>query len=350
MDTTKESVSEYYGKTLQSSKDLKTTACCPIDSMPAFVKPLLQNVPNEVQERFYGCGSPIPFAIEGKRILDLGCGTGRDCFILSQLAGPTGEVIGIDMTDEQLQVANKYLSEFQTKLSNQSSPILFQKGLIEDLQSAGIEDNSIDVVVSNCVINLSSSKESVFKEIFRVLKPGGELFFSDVFTDRRVPEPLTHDPILLGECLSGALYIQDFRRLLAKVGFQDYRTLSQSKIHIQDPEIKEKAGMIGFISATVRTFKGNYEDRCEDFGQTAAYLGTIQESPDFFDLDDHHRFITGKPVRVCSNTAKMLSETRYAKHFNVHGDDSVHYGIFEDCSGSSQNGKQTFTPITSSCC
>lgn len=211
-----ESVRHYYGQVLQSSTDLKTSACCSIDSLPAYLKPLLAGLHPEVVERFYGCGSPLPPALEGMTVLDLGCGSGRDCYLLSTLVGPSGNVIGVDMTPEQLQIAVRHQNWHAERIGYAN--VDFRHGHIENLQAIGIEDNSIDVVVSNCVINLSPEKPRVLAEIFRVLKPGGELYFSDVFADRRIPLELQHDPVLIGECLGGALYWEDFRRLLDRSG------------------------------------------------------------------------------------------------------------------------------------
>jgi len=108
------------------------------------------------------------------------------------------------------------------------------------LRSAGIEDSSIDCVISNCVINLSGEKEKVLREIWRVLKPGGELYFSDVYSDRRIPEELKKDKVLWGECLSGALYIEDFRRMMDRVGFHYYYTVSQSTITVENSQIEKQ--------------------------------------------------------------------------------------------------------------
>jgi SAM-dependent methyltransferase len=179
-------------------------------------------------------------------------------------------------------------------------------------------------------MNLSPDKRRVFAEVFRVLKPGGELYFSDVFAGRRVPEPLTRDPVLLGECLGGALYIEDFRRIMREVGCLDYRVVSKRRLSLDNPEIERKAGMVDFYSVTVRAFKLDLEDLCEDYGQVATYLGTIPESPHRFVLDDHHTFHTGQPMLVCGNSAAMVQETRFGKHFRVTGDKSVHFGPF-DC-------------------
>ena len=325
-----ESIKEYYGKILKSTQDLKTNACCSIDSMPRHLAAITQELHPEVRDRFYGCGTPIPFCLEGQSVLDLGCGSGRDCFILSKLVGRRGNVIGVDMTEDQLAVANRHVDYHREKFGYTTSNVHFAKGYIEDLESLGIATNSIDVVVSNCVINLSPDKRRVFSEIFRVLKPGGELYFSDILAGRRVPEPLTKDPLLLGECLGGALYIEDFRRLLLQVGCPDFRIVSRGLVTLNYAELEAKAGMIDFYSVTVRAFKVPLEDRCEDYGQVAYYRGTVTEMPHAFLLDDHHLFRTGRPVPICANTAAMLAQTRYAKHFQIVGDKAVHYGLF-DC-------------------
>src|SRR5688572_365042 len=111
---TLESVKEYYGKVLSSNKDLKTSACCTADAFPEHLRSILADIHDEVKDRFYGCGSPIPPSLEGRTVLDLGCGSGRDCFLLSKLVGSKGKVIGVDMTDEQLDVAKKHL-DYHTK-------------------------------------------------------------------------------------------------------------------------------------------------------------------------------------------------------------------------------------------
>jgi len=154
---------------------------------------------------------------------------------------------------------------------------------------------------------------------------------------------------LRGECLGGALYIEDFRRLLARVGCPDYRIVSNSKLALTDPAIERKTGMIGFHSLTVRAFKLDLEDRCEDYGQVAYYLGTVPEHSHRFMLDDHHVFETGRPQPVCGNTAAMLGRTRYAPHFNVIGDTRVHYGLF-DCGPESAVGPENSSVPGGSCC
>lgn len=318
-------IREYYGTTLTHQADLKTGACCSPDAMAPYLHDWLREIPREVTDRFYGCGSPIPAAIEGATVLDLGCGTGRDAYLASRLVGPNGRVIGIDMTPEQLAVARRSQAA-HSEVSGLDN-LDFRDGEIENLATAGIEDGSVDVVISNCVVNLSTDKVAVLREVFRVLKPGGELFFADVFADRRIPDALLDDPVLRGECLGGALYHEDFRRLLGRLGCADHRVLARSPVPLLDREIEARIGMVTFQSLTVRAFKLDLEDRCEDYGQVATYRGSIPHHPHAFALDDHHRFETGRPMLVCGNTADMLGRTRYGPHFEV-TDRRAHHGLF----------------------
>ncbi len=331
-----ESVQNYYGQVLKSNEDLKTSACCTLDAIPQYLRPLLADIHPEVVARYYGCGTPLPTALEGATVLDLGCGTGRDCYLLSRLVGETGKVIGIDMTEEQLAVAKCHSNWHAQRYGYAQSNVEFKQGYMEDLATAGIADNSIDLVVSNCVINLSPDKKQVLSEILRVLKLGGEIYFSDVYSDRRVPQALKTEPVLLGECLGGALYWEDFRRIMHDLGCPDVRIVKQTPIEIEDAEVDAKIGMVKFKSITIRAFKTPLEDRCEDFGQLAIYKGTISEHPHAFDLDDHHHFETAKPLRVCGNTYDMLAMGRYAKHFDFMGDKSTHFGLF-DCAPPNTN-------------
>lgn len=327
---TTEAVKEYYGEVLSSSKDLQTSACCTAEAMPAYLLNPLKLIHDEIKDKFYGCGSPIPHLLKGKTVLDLGCGTGRDVYLLSQLVGEDGKVIGVDMTENQINVAKKYQDFHQDKFGHKKSNVSFHLGHIEDLKALGIEDQSVDVVVSNCVINLSPFKDQVFKEIFRVLKPGGELYFSDIFSSRRLPEEMANDKVLLGECLGGAMYTEDFRRIMFKNGVFDFRTMNNSKLTMFNKEIAAKIGLTEFYSITVRAFKIDLEDRCEDYGQVATYKGGIPHSENVFTLDDHHVFEKGRPMLVCRNTADMLQKSRFGEYFKVEGDTQTHFGLF-DC-------------------
>ncbi len=110
-----ENVKEYYGNILQTTRDLKTNACCSMESLPLYIQKILEKVDSEIINKFYGCGSPIPPALEGCRVLDLGCGTGRDTYIFSKLVGKKGKVIGVDMTDEQLEIAHRHIDSQMRK-------------------------------------------------------------------------------------------------------------------------------------------------------------------------------------------------------------------------------------------
>jgi arsenite methyltransferase len=321
----------YYGKILQGAKDLQTHACCCREGISSTHVSILASIDAEILDRFYGCGSPIPVAVNSCSVLDLGCGSGRDTYLVSALVGPKGQVIGIDMTKEQLDVARRHQQSQAKRFGFKKSNVDFRLGYIEELKTLGIANNSVDVVISNCVINLSPQKERVFSEIFRVLKPGGELLFSDVFASRRLAPALREDSLLRHECLGGAMYVEDFRRIMRAVGWPDYRIMSQSRIAIDNPEVEAKLGAATFWSMKIRAFKlAALEDICEDYGQVATYLGTIPDQPHQFVFDDHHTFIAGKPMLVCGNTAAMVGETRFAKHFCVLGDRSHHFGAF-DC-------------------
>jgi arsenite methyltransferase len=335
-------IRHYYGETLQSSADLQTNACCLDAEPPQWLKDILREIHPEVLARFYGCGSPIPPALSGCTVLDLGCGTGRDCYVLSRLVGPQGRIIGVDMTEQQLAVARQYQAWHAEKFGFANTE--FRQGFIEDL--SGIPDNSVDVVVSNCVINLSPAKERVFSECLRVLKPGGEIYVSDVFADRRVPEALSRDPILRGECLSGALYLEDFRRLLLQCGVADYRVLSRAPVTVNNPQLQERLGNIRFESITFRAFKLELEDRCEDYGQIAIYKGGIPQQSSAFRLDDHHYFEQGRPLLVCGNTADMLAGSRFGRYFEILGEKRTHFGLF-DCAPPSS---APAAPGGGSCC
>lgn len=328
----REFVQKYYGEVLEQTGDLKTNACCTFEAAPEYVAAALAEIHDDVRARYYGCGLVLPDALQDCRILDLGCGSGRDCYLLSKLVGPDGEIVGVDMTEAQLAVAERYREYHSARFGYPKPNVRFYHGYIEKLDALPLKPNSFEIVVSNCVLNLSEDKEAVLAGAYRALKTGGELYFADVYADRRVPAEVANDPVLYGECLGGALYWNDFVELAKRAGFLDPRLITDRPIEITDPRIQEAAQGVQFFAATYRLFKlPGLEAACEDYGQTATYTGSIPYLPERFTLDKHHQFETGQALPVCGNTFDMLHGSRFRAHFDLHGDKSHHRGIFPDC-------------------
>lgn len=326
----REIVKDYYGKTLQGTADLKTSACCDINETPDWLKTILARIHPEVLSRYYGCGLVCPPLLEGCRVLDLGSGSGRDVYALAQLVGPTGSVVGIDMTTEQLDVAERHRAHHSEVFGYDN--VRFVQGFIEELSELDLEPASFDVIVSNCVLNLSPDKPAVLAGVWNLLKPGGEFYFSDVYADRRLPQDLREHPVLYGECLGGALYWNDFLRIARGAGFIDPRLVSDRPLEVTASELASLTGETRFYSSTYRLFRlPALENACEDHGQAVIYNGTIPYHPHRFDLDSHHSIETGRIFPVCGNTFRMLYETRFVQHFTFIGDFTQHYGLFPNC-------------------
>ena len=281
------------------------------------------------------------YELNGASVLDLGCGAGRDVYIASQLVGAEGTVVGVDMTTEQLDVAKKYQEYHTEQFGYKSSNVKFYQGYLEQLNEISeLKANSFDVIISNCVINLCTDKRAVLSECLKLLKPGGELYFSDVYANRRVPQSLQDNEVLWGECLSGAMYWNDFENMARAVGFTDPRLVEDSPITIQNKQVQQTISESGydaleFYSATYRLWKiDGLEPHCEDYGQAVIYKGTMDRYPSGWLLDKHHYFEKGKIHPVCGNTYKMLHDTRVSQHFDFIGTWDTHYGIFEGCGSS----------------
>lgn len=346
-----QTVQDYYGKTLQSSQDLQTNACCTPGQMPDYLKAVLSKVHDEVLARYYGCGLIAPEDLRGKRILDLGCGAGRDVYALAGLVGQDGFVVGVDMTDEQLDVARAHQEHHRQAYGYDQVNTDFHKGFIEKLDELPLDPGSFDIIVSNCVINLAMDKGAVLRGVYDLLKPGGEMYFSDVYADRRIPEDLRADPVLYGECLSGALYWDDFETLARQSGFIDPRLVESRSLSIENKALIEKVDPIRFSSATYRLFKiDTLEARPQNYGLAVRYRGTIENAAQECVLDSGNIFPVAQPVIVCGNTWRMLKHSRLAAHFDFLGDFETHLGPFEQSSAELEFAGYTASEGAGGCC
>ena len=313
---------EYYGSVLGSRRDLKTSVCCSTETGQRNADIVLL-LPREIVDRHYGCACPIPEDdLSGLSVLDLGCGAGLDCFVVASKVGAGGHVRGIDMTTELLDVGRRNVDAAMAAFGFAEANVDFHEGYIETAEP--VADETVDLVISDCVINLSPAKDEVFRTAFRVLRDGGELFFADVVADRRVPESISSDPALVAECLGGALYEHDLYDVMRDAGFGDPRVLRRA---VTATDVAGEP--ITFFSVVVRAFKfvEPLDRRCEDYGQSATYRGTIPGLAVRYPFDDHHVFEAGRPTPVCRNTARMLGETRLARHFEVTRP-VRHFGLF----------------------
>ncbi|KAJ2500337.1 hypothetical protein GGH96_002834 [Coemansia sp. RSA 1972] len=306
-------VKDYYGKVLASTSDLKTSACSSRSAPHPLVRRIIKTIPSAVNDKFYGCGNPIPLGIEGKDVLDLGSGSGRDCYVAAALVGFQGSVTGVDMTDEQLQTARENINAFGKTLGYAPN-LKFVTGYIEELKAAGISDNSADICISNCVVNLSPNKPQVFSAVFNALRTGGELHFSDMYADRPVPASLLEHQILHGEGLSGALHTREFERIVTSIGFAQPRVLAITQVDVYDTQLKQLVGDIKYYSITYRLFK------VRESGESAGYVtykGTIAGHEDKYVLDVDNTFEKGVRVDVSASTRAVLSDSWLAPFFTV---------------------------------
>ncbi len=267
-----------------------------------------------------GCGNPTALAElrEGEVVLDLGSGGGADVLISARRVGPAGRAFGLDMTDEMLELARANAAEAGVE------NVEFLKGYLEDVP---LPDASVDVVISNCVINLSPDKPAVFREIWRVLRDGGRTVIADIVADGEVPPPMRADGQLWGECISGALSEDGLLAALERAGFYGISVLRKTFW-------REVEGT-RFYSVTVRGFKFEKKAGCRYIGQYAVYLGPMKSVTD----EEGHLFPRGIPVEVCSDTATKLAAAPYASAFAVIEGEagSASFSSGEDCCGPDGN-------------
>jgi ubiquinone/menaquinone biosynthesis C-methylase UbiE len=326
-------VLERYGNAAQ---EVESCLCLPVSYDPA----LLKVIPEEILEKDYGCGDPSRYVREGETVLDLGSGSGKACYIISQIVGAGGKVIGVDFNPPMLELARKYQTSIGDRLGYHN--VEFRRAKIQDLQTnlelvdrylqdnpvrsvadlARLEayenrirgdqpliaDESIDVIVSNCVLNLvrPEDKKSLFAEMYRVLKRGGRIAVSDIVSDEPVPEHLAKDPDLWSACVSGAFQEEDFLRAFEEAKFYG----------IQVEEFRSEAYQtvegIEFRAITVTAHKGK-EGPCIERNQAVIYRGPWKQVVD----DDGHTLPRGVRIAVCEKTFKLYAQPPYDGQFII---------------------------------
>lgn len=319
----------------QGARGQEADLCCPVDYDPRY----LEVIPQEIIERDYGCGDPSRHVRWGDTVLDLGSGSGKICYVASQVVGPEGRVIGVDMNPEMLGLARRFQDEVGRRIGWRN--VEFRRARIQDLaldleaveawlqinpvfgaddvnaleveqarlrrEAPLIPDTSIDVVVSNCVLNLVSDEEKqhLFPEIYRVLKKnGGRAVISDIVSDEPVPEGLKADPELWSGCVSGAMTEEEFLAAFQRVGFYGIEVLSRSRSPWRTVE------GIEFRALTVRAFRGK-EGACHETNKALMYRGPWRRVVD----DDGHVFRRGERAAVCEKTFRIMSKEPYAGQF-----------------------------------
>ena len=290
-------------------------------------------LPEDMRENKMLPGYPFPPMLDGCTVVVLGDRNGRDAFVASKLVGESGKIIAIEGCARDVEKANEAKEQIAQAFGFAKSNVHFVNTTIEDLSAAGIADGSVDVVIANCAVSHSPFKLKVLSEVYRVLKEGGEFYEFDVFCNRRLDPEQKADPAIAGGLLAETGYGQDFRRTMRKAGWEDFRHMSFHAVEVTDEAAaKAKGEGTTYEGRYVRAVKSQViEDLCEQYGQYATYDGKIAGCPDYFDLDDHHRFFTDEPMSVCSNSCSMVADTRYGAHFKVDGNLRHHYGAFGKC-------------------
>lgn len=318
------SVRDRYAK---GAQQVEPALCCPITE---YEGKFLDNLPAEIIEKDYGCGDPSRFVREGEVVVDLGSGAGKACYIMSQKVGASGKIIGVDFNDVMLDLARKYQKPLGDKFGFHN--VDFRKGRIQDLaldldraqawlatnpvahveQMAAyeakceairrdepmIETGSVDVVVSNCVLNLVQPKDKnqLFSEIYRVLKRGGRAVISDIVCDELPTESILQDSDLWSGCIAGAYREDHFLEAFEQAGFYGIEILAR---HEQPWQVVDG---IEFYSVTVQAFKGK-DGPCLERNQAVMYNGPWKQVRD----DDGHTYFRGQRMAVCDKTFKLMT-------------------------------------------
>lgn len=313
-----------------AARKREAALCCPV----SYRSELLEAIPREILERDYGCGDPSPFVKSGDTVLDLGSGGGKLCYITSQLVGPEGRVLGVDCNLDMLALARQYQGQVARQIGFDN--VTFHCGMIQDLQldlellavelqdsrKAGVEgileqrsiehrlrterpmipDGSVDCVVSNCVLNLvrPGDRQQLFRELFRVLKPGGRAAISDIASDEDVPAHMKADPQLWSGCISGAWREDEFLAEFQRAGFHGMYVAKRQEEPWQTVE------GIEFRSVTVVAYKGK-QGPCLERKQAVIYRGPFKQVED----DDGHIYQRGQRMAVCDKTFRLLQNDPY---------------------------------------
>lgn len=324
------------------------------DTIPPSVREKLFNISAEIKNYFHEFGTPMPPLLEGCTVVDLGCGSGRDTYLAAQLVGESGKVIGIDPDPARLAKAEKYLDQEIAQFGYDACNVEFINGVPEDLSM--IDDGSVDVVISNCTFNLSPNKNAYVEEVKRVLREGGEWYFTDVFTDRRIPLEKARDLKLRALRLAGAMYINDFRRLVQHFELLDPRYPMTFKTPLSASE-QALFPDIAFATITARVMKSGWaEDVCESYGETVTYKGNLPDYPDMFLFDFNIKFPTGKTCPVCGNVSAIAAHSRYSAAFEYTGNRDQHIGdthgdhIIKTAPNYEGVYDEDDQPINASCC
>jgi ubiquinone/menaquinone biosynthesis C-methylase UbiE len=317
-----------------AAREVEACLCLPV----SYDKSLLRVIPAEIIEKDYGCGDPSRYIHDGETVLDLGCGSGKACYIIAQIVGAEGKVIGIDFNPPMLELARKYQQSIGDRLGYHN--VEFHHGNIQDLrtnlelvdrylrknpvesvsdlsrleafqsrirwQQPLVADESVDVVVSNCVLNLvrPEGKKQLFAEMYRVLKRGGRVAISDMVSDEPVPDHLARDPNLWSACVSGAFQEEELLRAFAEAKFHGIQIEEFSSEPYQTVE------GIEFRAITVTAYKGK-EGPCIERNQAVIYRGPWKQVVD----DDGHTLERGARMAVCDKTFKLYSRPPYAGQF-----------------------------------
>ena len=313
-----------------AAQDTQTALCCPV----TYDRQYLEVLPDELIERDYGCGDPSKYIRPGETVLDLGSGGGKICYIASQIVGAEGRVLGVDQNDEMLALARRFQDQVSERIGWRNTE--FYKGQIQDLAlnlerfeayladrpvlssrdwiraerwmeeqrqtHPMIGNDSIDVVVSNCVLNLVNpqSRQQLFAELFRVLKPGGRAVISDIVSDEPVPNHLQNDPTLWSGCISGAFMEHEFLQAFADAGFYGIEIVGRQQ------EAWAIVEGIEFRSMTLQAYKGN-AGPCLDLQQAVLYNGPWKSVTD----DDGYVLRRGERLSVCGRSYKIYSRDPY---------------------------------------